>query len=345
MKHLHVRFEVTRDDSYEGYAVAVLRVHVRLDLEHEARERRVFRLHVAGVRFARPRRRRQLQELAEKRLDAEIRERRAEEDRRKRAVDDPVVVVRMPGRIEQLDVRHEAIECTLAHHFKQCDVVDAHDRVVGPCGATVSAAFEQMHFALEPVVHAYEDVVVEHGPRGSEAVDTEIRLDILNELERIFPVPVALVYEREDRRATLFAHVEQLPGAFFHTATIVEQHDGAVGRDQRAIRVFREIFVPRRIEQVELIAQILELQHGAGDRDAAFLLELHPVGGGVPRGTPCLDRAGEVDGAAVQEQLLGQRGLTGVGVRDDRKGPAPGDFMGEAFGGNSRRDSVSHAES
>ena len=38
-----------------------------------------------------------------------------------------------------------------------------------------------------------------------------------------------------------------------------------------------------------------------------------------------LDRAGEVDGAAVEQELLGERGLAGVGVRDDREGaPPPG---------------------
>ena len=37
-------------------------------------------------------------------------------------------------------------------------------------------------------------------------------------------------------------------------------------------------------------------------------------------------RAGQLDRAGVQQQLLGQRRLAGVGVRDDGKRPAPGDF-------------------
>jgi hypothetical protein len=46
------------------------------------------------------------------------------------------------------------------------------------------------------------------------------------------------------------------------------------------------------------------------------------------------DGAGDLDGAAVQQQLLGQGGLAGVGVGNDREGPpAPGlalDFRREA---------------
>ena len=40
-----------------------------------------------------------------------------------------------------------------------------------------------------------------------------------------------------------------------------------------------------------------------------------------------LDRARGLDRAAVEQELFGQRGFTGVGVRDDRKGPAPLDFF------------------
>ena len=38
------------------------------------------------------------------------------------------------------------------------------------------------------------------------------------------------------------------------------------------------------------------------------------------------------DRAAEQQQMLGQRGLAGVGMRDDRKGPPPSGFMGERVG-------------
>jgi hypothetical protein len=36
--------------------------------------------------------------------------------------------------------------------------------------------------------------------------------------------------------------------------------------------------------------------------------------------------AGQIDGAAEQQQFLGQRGLAGVGMRDDRKGAAARHF-------------------
>ena len=154
------------------------------------------------------------------------------------------------------------------------------------------------------------------------AGDVEIGLDVAHELERILADAVALVDEREDRHATPLADVEELPRSIFDALAVVEQHDGAVGGDQRAVGVLGEVLVARRVEQVDVVAVVLELHHARRHRDAALLLELHPVGGRVPRRPARLDGAREVDGSAVEEELLRQGRLPGVGVADDREGPA-----------------------
>ena len=80
--------------------------------------------------------------------------------------------------------------------------------------------------------------------------------------------------------------------------------------------------MPRRVEKVEDNAVLLECHDRGGDRDAALLFDLHPVRtctSGLPA---CLDLAGEMNGAALQQQLFGQRRFTGVGVGNDSKGAA-----------------------
>ena len=53
------------------------------------------------------------------------------------------------------------------------------------------------------------------------------------------------------------------------------------------------------------------------------LFEGHPVGGGRAPALTGLDRSGlGPERAAVEQELLGERGLAGVRVRDDRKGAA-----------------------
>src|SRR3546814_15632260 len=59
------------------------------------------------------------------------------------------------------------------------------------------------------------------------------------------------------------------------------------------------------------------------------------VGGGVARGLARLDRTGHLDRAAEQQQLLGERGLARVRVRNDREGAAAGGFGGNIRHGES----------
>jgi hypothetical protein len=75
--------------------------------------------------------------------------------------------------------------------------------------------------------------------------DPEVALDVVEELERVLAGAVALVDEREDRRAPLVAHLEQLPRALLDAAAVVEQHHRRVGGDERAVGVLAEVGVAR----------------------------------------------------------------------------------------------------
>lgn len=78
----------------------------------------------------------------------------------------------------------------------------------------------------------------------------------------------------------------------------------------------------RRVEQVEDDAVALEGHHRAGHGNPALLLDLHPVRSRPPVIAARLDLARQMDSAAFQQQLLGQRRLTRIGVGDDRECPA-----------------------
>ena len=149
----------------------------------------------------------------------------------------------------------------------------------------ILAALEQVDLLAPPIVHADERAVAMDRPRDrddSRCRGRPRRRSI--ELERILADAVALVDEGEDRRAAPLADGEELPRPLLDALAVVEQHDGAVGGDERAVGVLGEVLVARRVEQVDVVALVLELHHARRDRDAALLLELHPVGRGVPRG-------------------------------------------------------------
>jgi len=100
----------------------------------------------------------------------------------------------------------------------------------------------------------------------------------------------------------------------------VDEHHRAVGGEEGPVGVLGEVLVARRVEQVDRMTLVVELEDRRGDGDAALLLQLHPVGRRVPPGPARLHAAREVDGSAVEQQLLGQRRLARVRVGDDGEG-------------------------
>src|SRR3546814_6756024 len=102
--------------------------------------------------------------------------------------------------------------------------------------------------------------------------------DLVEQFERGLAFAVDLVDEGDDRHRTQTAHFEQLERLRLDTLGGVDHHHGAVDRGQRAIGVLAEILVPRRVEQVEDEPPMLEGHYRRCYRNAALLLELHPVG-------------------------------------------------------------------
>ena len=143
---------------------------------------------------------------------------------------------------------------------------------------------------------------------------------MIEQLEWIARRLIELVDERQHRQPARAADVEQLQRLRFDALRRVEDHDDAVDGEERAVGVLAEILVAGRIEQRDVVPFELELERRRADGDAALLLHLHPVGDGVPLCFAAANGPRQLDGAGIEQQLLGECGLAGVGVRDDRKG-------------------------
>ena len=176
------------------------------------------------------------------------------------------------------------------------------------------------------VVDAAKLVGIADRPVHRRRRDAERRLDVVHQRERIFRGPVELVDERQNRQPMSPADLVQLPRLRLDAVGRVDHHHDAVGRDQRAVGVLAEVLVARRVEQRHAAALHLELERRRRNRNATLLLELHPVGRRGLAIFTAAHGAGQLDGAGVQQQLLGKRRLAGVGMRDDGERPAPRDL-------------------
>lgn len=109
----------------------------------------------------------------------------------------------------------------------------------------------------------------------------------------------------EMNTGALAAYLEQLLRLRLDALGRVDQHDCAVRRRQRAVRILGEVLVAGRIENVHPMAVIVELHNARGHGDPSLLLDLHPVARGVPVGLAPFDRTGQANGSPEQQQLFG----------------------------------------
>src|SRR5690606_35726319 len=149
--HLHAGLEAARHDAHERDAVAMLRVHVRLDLEHEARELRLLGLDGTGVRFPPHGRGREPEECFQERLDTEVRERTAEERRREVTAQEGVIVERWRGDVEQRQLLRQLRMALAAEGGDNGGVVEVERFRGGLASAVIRAALEQVYAARAPL--------------------------------------------------------------------------------------------------------------------------------------------------------------------------------------------------
>src|SRR5439155_3074940 len=102
--------EFARTNTDERNAVAMLRIHICLDLEDETRELRMLRRDLHAGHPARPGGRRMFQEPVEQKLDAEVADRAAEEYRRGCVREHGGVIPLVPGVFEHFEFFHCPVE-------------------------------------------------------------------------------------------------------------------------------------------------------------------------------------------------------------------------------------------
>ena len=189
----HALFEATARDAHERDAVPVLGIHVRLDLEHEARERvvggvdghdvaegastRVDAAHRAGSRGGA-----QADEAIEKGLDAEVRHGRTKEHRRHLAGEEVVDVEGVAGVVEQGQFRLELGHVALADLLDEVGIVDG-DGLHGRFFGTALDAFELEERTVFAGVDAGEAFAHAERPRQWRTGDAEHLFDLVKEVQ------------------------------------------------------------------------------------------------------------------------------------------------------------------
>src|SRR5262245_30931641 len=174
--HDEVALEPSRAHAHEGQAVAVAPIHVRLDLEDVGAEGRLDRVEqllaaAVDVHGARARRRRELDEGVEEGLDAEVRQRRAEESRRDLALQEGLARELVAGDLKELEVVLGFADELGPEALGELGLAKREPRQVRPLRARTGGLAEEQHLARSTVDHARELARGADRPVGRPRVD------------------------------------------------------------------------------------------------------------------------------------------------------------------------------
>ncbi len=265
-------------------------------------------------------RRCQAQELLQKRLHAKVSKRRAKEGRRELAAAHGIQVKLVARTVKKLDVVHQVLVILFANQAIHGWIAQLGLHLGNLLGSVcVAVTLKGNHAAGLTVKDTAEVATRTNRPVHRIRANAQHVLNLFHKLKGVARLAVELVYKGKDRNVAQRAYLEELDGLRLYALGGVNHHNGGVGSHQSAVSILRKVLVSRSIKDVDAAAVIGELQHRGGNGNATLLLDVHPVRNRVLGARLALNRTSCLNGAGIQQKLLGKGGLAGVWVRNNRE--------------------------
>ena len=156
-------------------------------------------------------------------------------------------------------------------------------------------------------------------PAQRTHMDMQFFFDLVQQVERILTVTVHLIDKHDHGGLTHTTDFHQLTGLGFHTFCGIDHDNNTIHSRQRTKRIFSEILVAGRIEDIDFMAGIIESHHGGCDGDSTLLFNFHPVGGSCLLDLVRLYGSCHMNGTSKEQQFFGKSRLTGIRVADNSK--------------------------
>ena len=240
---LHAAGKLAGAQPRKGDAIAMVRIHVGLDLEHERAHARFRRVDLAQVGFLGAWLRCEMAEAFQEIADPEIAQRAAKIDRRQVALAKRVELERLAGLAHQSEFVLDRRDIEIGIKGREIGDIDLL------CSAGLGAtAFEQAYPAARDIVGAEEIAAATDRPGHRRGVERQRLFDFVQKIERIAAFPIHLVDEGDDRNIPETTDLEQLARPRLDALGGVDHHHGGIDRSQRSIGVFGKVLMARRVQ-------------------------------------------------------------------------------------------------
>ena len=248
-----------------------------MDLEDKARHLGLCGIHLAGFGRRGARRGGDADEAFQQLAHAEVVHGRSEEDRCQLAPQIGVAVECVVNPFDQLDILPQLFgelrADVLVDHLRR-KVRDFDRRGVG---RELLVRCKEREPLLVEVVDPLERRAVRDREGQRPNPDMQLLLHLVQQVEGLLRGAVQLVDEDDHGRVAHPADIHQLARLRFDALGAVDHDDDRIHGRQRAIGVFGEVLVARRVEDIDLAPLVLEAHDGGGHRDAALAFDLHEV--------------------------------------------------------------------
>ena len=241
-------------------AVAVLGVEVGVYLEYEATHLLFLHIHLAGTGVPVTGCWGNANEGFQQFLHAEIVDRRTKEHGGFVAAQVFLHVEFPVNAIDQFHIFPQGVGILLAHFLvehRAAEVGYLHHVFVGGLGA----GSEQYQALAGEVVHALEILAAVDGPGHGVQVYLQFFFNFFQQVVAVLAVAVHLIDEYHHRCFAHADHFHQAAGLLFHPVHAVNHQDYAVHGGKGTVGIFRKVFVPWCVQQVDQRVLVFKGHH------------------------------------------------------------------------------------
>ena len=224
-----ITLETTGADLYERNTAAVVRIHVRMDLEDEAGEVILFRIDHTFNSLYRTGRRSDLDKTIQQLFHTEVIQGRAEEYRGDVSFQISIHIELRINTFDQFDIRTKFISQINTDMVFQFGIVDVVKTYL--LRYILFARSVKVKFLFIYIIYTFETLSHIDRPAQRAYLDLQFFFYLIQKIERIFTVTVHLVDKHDHRRFTHTADFHQFTCLCFHTfGNIDHDNDTVYGR-------------------------------------------------------------------------------------------------------------------